>query len=162
MYRHLSTWSLKSTVTYCAELWSLHTCTWKQTKILCGQLNCSVKLADSLTRCSSRPQGKSEARCEMLVLYRRGYCNCVPMAHAVRCRGRSAGTISASVVAPAPQLPFLLLSLLLLLWKYDRFTHLLTATMWLVRNKTSKFNWAMWKVHKMLTVGTGFFSTPRN
>jgi hypothetical protein len=31
-------------------------------KILCGQLNCSVKLADISTilcRCSSRPQGKS-------------------------------------------------------------------------------------------------------
>ena len=40
----------------------------KQTKILYGQLNCLVKLADVLTRCSSRPQGKSEARCEMLVL----------------------------------------------------------------------------------------------
>ena len=28
----------------------------KQTKILCGQLNCSVKLADVSTRCSSHPQ----------------------------------------------------------------------------------------------------------
>ena len=36
----------------------------KQTKILCGQLNCSVKLADVSTRCSSHPQRKSEARCE--------------------------------------------------------------------------------------------------
>ena len=35
-------------------------------KILCGQLdNCSVKLADVSTRCSSHPQGKSEARCEI-------------------------------------------------------------------------------------------------
>ena len=33
-------------------------------KILCIQLNCSVKLADVSTRCSSHPQGKSEARCE--------------------------------------------------------------------------------------------------
>ena len=31
----------------------------KQTKILCRQLNCSIKLADVLTRCSSHPQGKS-------------------------------------------------------------------------------------------------------
>ena len=52
----------------------------KQTKILCGQLNCSVKLADVSTRCSSRPQGKSEVRCKKLVLlYRRGYCACAPM-----------------------------------------------------------------------------------
>ena len=29
-----------------------------------GQLNCSVKLADVSTRCSSHPQGKSEVRCE--------------------------------------------------------------------------------------------------
>ena len=36
----------------------------KQTKILCGQLNCSVKLANISIRCSSHPQGKSEARCE--------------------------------------------------------------------------------------------------
>ena len=36
----------------------------EQTKILFGQLNCSVKLADVSTRCSSHPQGKSEARCE--------------------------------------------------------------------------------------------------
>ena len=28
-------------------------------KILCGQLNCLVKLADVATRCSSHPQGKS-------------------------------------------------------------------------------------------------------
>ena len=27
----------------------------KQTEIICGQLNCSVKLADVLTRCSSHP-----------------------------------------------------------------------------------------------------------
>ena len=33
-------------------------------KILGGQLNCSVKLADVTTRCSSHPQGESEARCE--------------------------------------------------------------------------------------------------
>ena len=39
-----------------------------KTKILCGQLNCSIKLADVLTRCSSHPQGKSEARYEKLVL----------------------------------------------------------------------------------------------
>ena len=31
-------------------------------KILCGQLNCSVKFADVSTRCSSHPQGKSEVR----------------------------------------------------------------------------------------------------
>ena len=30
----------------------------KQTKILCGQLNCSAKFADVSTRCSSHPQGK--------------------------------------------------------------------------------------------------------
>ena len=30
----------------------------KLMKILCGQLNCSVKLADVLTGCSSHPQGK--------------------------------------------------------------------------------------------------------
>ena len=37
----------------------------KQTKILCGYLdNYSVKLANVSTRCSSHPQGKSEARCE--------------------------------------------------------------------------------------------------
>ena len=35
-----------------------------KTKILFGQLNCLVKLADVSTRCSSHPQGKSEARCE--------------------------------------------------------------------------------------------------
>ena len=28
-----------------------------KTKILCGQLNCSVKLANVSTRCSSHPQG---------------------------------------------------------------------------------------------------------
>ena len=39
-----------------------------KTKILCGQLNCSVKLANISTRCSSHPQGKSEARCEKLML----------------------------------------------------------------------------------------------
>ena len=32
--------------------------------ILFGQLNCSVKLADVSIRCSSHPQGKSEARCK--------------------------------------------------------------------------------------------------
>ena len=36
----------------------------KQMKILCGQLNCLVKLADISTRCSCHPQGNSEARCE--------------------------------------------------------------------------------------------------
>ena len=30
----------------------------KQTKILCRQLNCSVKLANVLIRCSSHPQGR--------------------------------------------------------------------------------------------------------
>ena len=34
----------------------------KQTKILCGQLNCSVKLADVSTRCSSHPQGKKQTK----------------------------------------------------------------------------------------------------
>ena len=32
-------------------------CTCNYAKILCGQLNCLVKLADVLTRCSSHPQG---------------------------------------------------------------------------------------------------------
>ena len=36
----------------------------EQTKILFGQFNCSVKLADVSTRCSSYPQGKCEARCK--------------------------------------------------------------------------------------------------
>ena len=40
----------------------------KQTKILCGQHNCLVKLTDVSTRCSSHPQGKSEVRYEKLVL----------------------------------------------------------------------------------------------
>ena len=48
-----------------------------KTKILCGQLNCLVKLADFLIRCSSHPRGKSEARCEKLV--QRGYCTGMPM-----------------------------------------------------------------------------------
>ena len=62
-----------------------------KTKILFGQLNCSVKHADVSTRCSSHPRGNSEARCEKVVLlYRRGYC---AHAHAAGCRGRSAGTI---------------------------------------------------------------------
>ena len=30
----------------------------KQTRILCGQLNCSVNLADVSTRCSSHPQAQ--------------------------------------------------------------------------------------------------------
>ena len=51
-----------------------------KTKIHCGQLNCSVKLADVLTRCSSHPQGKSEVRCEKgWCSYRRGYCARTPM-----------------------------------------------------------------------------------
>ena len=39
-----------------------------KTKILFGELNCSVKLADISTIHSSHPQGKSEERCEKLVL----------------------------------------------------------------------------------------------
>ena len=34
---------------------------WNKTKILCGQLNCLVKLADVSTRCSSHPQGRKES-----------------------------------------------------------------------------------------------------
>ena len=49
---------------YDSEVTSLSVALHEQTKILFGQLNCSVKLADVSTRCSSRPKGKSEARCE--------------------------------------------------------------------------------------------------
>ena len=48
---------------------------------LCGQLdNCSVKLADILTTCSSHPQGKSETRCEI----DGGFIGVVPV-HACPC-----------------------------------------------------------------------------
>ena len=38
-----------------------------------------VQLADVSTRCSSHPQGISEARCENVGAFRCGCCACVPM-----------------------------------------------------------------------------------
>ena len=45
----------------------------KQQRFFVDNLMLGVQLADVSTRCSSHPQGKSEARCEMMSIYRRGY-----------------------------------------------------------------------------------------
>ena len=64
----------------CSEVtsFSVAVAVWKQQRFIVDNLIFGVQLADILTRCSSHSQGKNEARCEM-VLYRRGYCACVPM-----------------------------------------------------------------------------------
>ncbi len=66
----------------------------KQTKILCKQLSCSVKLADVSTSCSVvilRAKVKRGAR--KLMIYRRGPCTCALM------------RFNAEVVAPARSAP---------------------------------------------------------
>ena len=51
----------------------------KQRRFFVDNLMLGVQLADVSTRCSSHPQGKSEARCEMMAIYRRGSCACTCM-----------------------------------------------------------------------------------
>ena len=82
---------------HCSQLLSA----WNKRRFFANNMaNCLVKHADVSTRCSSHPQGKSEARCEKLVLLKAWLLR--SHAHAAQCRGWSAGAISTSAVAPAP------------------------------------------------------------